>query len=106
MKQLTALGFECVSLSNMRVQDQIRLFEEARIVVGPHGGGFTNIAFCRPGTRVIELFDESYLNGYEILSRAVNLDYSRFLNHEPESTRRWTGKKDFRIDLRFLDLLG
>ena len=106
IKPLTKLGFECVTLSNMRVQEQIRLFKEAQIVVGPHGGGLTNIVFCRPGTQIIELFDDSYIDPFETLSRTVNLDYSRFLNREPESPRGWFGKKDFRIDLRFLDLFG
>lgn len=30
------------------------LFERARLVLGPHGGGFANLVFARPGTHVVE----------------------------------------------------
>jgi capsular polysaccharide biosynthesis protein len=39
----------------MPVADQARLFSEASIVVGPHGGGLTNVMFCAPGTVLVEL---------------------------------------------------
>lgn len=35
--------------------DQPRDFDEAEIVAGPHGAGLANLAFCRPGTRVVEI---------------------------------------------------
>ena len=30
------------------------LFERAKVIVGPHGGGFANMIFARPGTHIIE----------------------------------------------------
>jgi capsular polysaccharide biosynthesis protein len=47
----------------MSFADQVRLFSEAEIVVGPHGGGLTNTVFSQPGTTVIEVFPPSYISG-------------------------------------------
>ena len=49
-------GFETVQAESLSISEQARLFAEAKIVLGPHGAGFTNIAFCKPGTKVVELY--------------------------------------------------
>lgn len=43
---------------------QIGLFREAELVVAPHGGGLSNLLWCRPGTPVVELFDSGYQPPY------------------------------------------
>jgi capsular polysaccharide biosynthesis protein len=52
---LDSYGFEAVDPGTVSVTEQAELFAEASIVVGPHGGGLTNIVFCAPGTVVVEL---------------------------------------------------
>lgn len=42
---LEPLGFESVELESLSVEEQICLFNNAEIVVGPHGAGFTNMLF-------------------------------------------------------------
>jgi capsular polysaccharide biosynthesis protein len=44
------------------LRDQIALFKSAQVVVGAHGAGLTNLAFCRPGTTVLELIQSNYPN--------------------------------------------
>jgi capsular polysaccharide biosynthesis protein len=48
-------GFERIELENFPLVEQIRLMHEAEFVVGPHGAGLTHLAFCKPGTRVLEI---------------------------------------------------
>jgi glycosyltransferase involved in cell wall biosynthesis len=59
LEQVEALlarhDFETVYLEGMSVVDQVRLFQSAEFVIGPHGAGLANLLFCEPGTRVIEL---------------------------------------------------
>ncbi|MBI1247289.1 DUF563 domain-containing protein [bacterium] len=55
LELLQPLGFRPVLLEEMSVQEQIQLFQRAEAVVGPHGAGFTNTIFCRPGTVVMEI---------------------------------------------------
>ena len=57
IERLERHGFESVRCETLTVAEQAARFAAAEVVVGPHGAGFTNLAFCRPGTRVVELFD-------------------------------------------------
>jgi capsular polysaccharide biosynthesis protein len=59
---LQSLGFAQIEPEKMSVAEQARAFRSARVVVGAHGAALANLAFCRPGTRVIELFSPHYVN--------------------------------------------
>src|SRR5262245_46254385 len=48
-------GFRCVNPSDLSVAEQVRLFANAASVAGVTGATFTNLAFCQPGTPVLEL---------------------------------------------------
>jgi capsular polysaccharide biosynthesis protein len=55
MKMLEPYGFEFPLLENMSVVDQAKLFASAELIVAPHGAGLTNIVFCNPRAKIIEL---------------------------------------------------
>ncbi|MEM1169956.1 MAG: tetratricopeptide repeat protein [Cyanobacteria bacterium P01_H01_bin.35] len=61
---LSQLGFTYVTPESMSLENQIATFAHANIIVAPHGSGLTNIVFCNPGTKVIELFSPHYLRYY------------------------------------------
>ncbi|MGG4343556.1 glycosyltransferase family 61 protein [Paenibacillus lautus] len=76
MERLSAKGFVCVELESMTVRQQIRLFRSAKWVVAPHGAGLTNLVFCEPGTKVLELFTPNYMpRHYWLISNHCGLDY-------------------------------
>ncbi|MGA7932142.1 MAG: glycosyltransferase family 61 protein [Kovacikia sp.] len=51
-------------------------FAESTIIVGPHGGGLTDLVFCQPGTKVIELIPTDHVYPYYYtLSDAATLEY-------------------------------
>jgi capsular polysaccharide biosynthesis protein len=73
---LRGLGFESVRLAGLSMEQQASLFAGAEIVVAPHGSGLTNLLFCTPKARVIELFSPVYVNPcYWALSNAADLEY-------------------------------
>ncbi len=49
------LGFQIIDPDVLSVQEQVRLFNKASVVVSPHGAALANLCFCRPRTRVVEL---------------------------------------------------
>ncbi len=69
------LGFERYVLENLSLQEQIELFYDAEIVIGPHGAGFTNLLFAGP-VHVIELFPtQQVVPHYYYLSKSLNQQY-------------------------------
>jgi capsular polysaccharide biosynthesis protein len=61
--RLAPMGFTRVTLGGRSVAEQARLFAQAEIVVGPHGAALSNLVFCTPGTRVVEIHYPRYTLG-------------------------------------------
>lgn len=81
---LKSIGFASVNLEQFSVSEQAGIFNNAKIIVGAHGAGFTNIAFCESNTRVIDIFSPFWVNPcYWTLASELNLDY-RYLIGEGE----------------------
>ncbi|MGD1807592.1 tetratricopeptide repeat protein [Dapis sp. BLCC M126] len=73
---LKQFGFTCITPESMSLENQIATFAHAKIIVAPHGSGLTNIVFCNPGTKVIELFSPHYLRYYYWhISRLLGLEH-------------------------------
>lgn len=73
---LEKYGFTSVTLESMSVAEQALCLENAKVVVAPHGSGMTNLVFCNPGTKVIELFSQRYvIDHYWELSNVCGLEH-------------------------------
>ncbi|MCG9886985.1 MAG: glycosyltransferase family 61 protein [Cyanobacteria bacterium] len=57
-------GFQGVCLETFPLTQQIAMMAQAEVIVAPHGAGLTNIAFCRPGTIVLEICSPVYAPHY------------------------------------------
>ena len=107
---LEAAGFVSVVPGSLSVRDQVRLFQGARVVVGPHGAGLTNIAFCRPGTKILELVQSSYMNPcFNRIAQGRLLEYHAECFESPanadEPRQPWSIDTD-RVAKRVASLLG
>lgn len=75
IKTLLPYGFEIIKPEMLSFQEQIAIFSQAEVVIGPHGAGFSNIVFCDPGTKVLEIFSPTYIGlCYWFLGDSNNLD--------------------------------
>lgn len=73
---LDSLGFVTITAESMSIAEKISLLSRAKVVVGLSGGGMTNLLFCSPGTKVIEIFPPHLVGAYYyILSSHLGLDY-------------------------------
>ncbi len=85
LEMLAEFGFVAVSLESRSVREQAALFSNAEVIVAPHGSGLTNLAFCQPGTQVVELFSPSFVYPcYWVLSNLVGASYAYGLGLQPE----------------------
>jgi capsular polysaccharide biosynthesis protein len=67
-------GYELVAPEDYSVTEQVRMFGTARGVAGPAGAAFTNMLFCRVGTKVMPVMkEESTYPTYTDLAIALDL---------------------------------
>jgi capsular polysaccharide biosynthesis protein len=57
-------GFEILVMADCPLDEQVRLFRDARIVAGPSGAGLADIVFSAPGTHVVVLLNDSLIRWY------------------------------------------
>jgi len=65
-------GFEIICPDELNLEEQIRIFQDAEMVVGPTGAQMSNMVWCRPGTRVLVLASDHpshQLYFWELLGR-------------------------------------
>ena len=64
-----ARGFTVIEPGRMNFEEQVRAFARARVIVGTHGAGLTNVIWAPPGALLLELMPEQLDDtGYRFLS--------------------------------------
>lgn len=75
LQSLNKYSFKTIFLEDYSIIEQAKIFNEADIICGLHGAGFTNLIFCREGTKVLELQNFVNVTTYFVISKQLNLDY-------------------------------
>jgi capsular polysaccharide biosynthesis protein len=55
-------GFERVCMEDLAFEAQVRLMQQTRVLLAPHGAGLTNMLFCPSAAEVLEIADPGYPN--------------------------------------------
>ena len=95
---LREIGFEIVQMSELPFLEQVKICAEAKIVVGPHGAGLSNIIFCRDA-KVLEIFSPSYVN--ECYWSLINIDGAEYYYLIGENTPEILpfSQRNFKVDM-------
>lgn len=102
---LEGYGCKTVSLAGMSFVDQVTLFNNARIIVSPHGAGLANLVFCDPGTKIIEIFSEGWIGTmYWDLAKKLDLNYHYHIARvsSPPKTAGEAKHKHFEVDVKVI----
>ena len=93
-------NFKIVKLTNQSFVKQIYMFWNANNIIGAHGAALTNLVFCKPKTKVIELKPFGHPGKYyQRISKVNNLHYCLI-----ESQKKYLKNKngDIFVDLKIL----
>jgi hypothetical protein len=64
-------------------------FNQAEVIIGPHGAAFANLAFCQAGTRFLELIPTDHVfTHFYTLAQSACLDYA-YLMGQSTQEREW-----------------
>lgn len=68
--------FHKVKTEEFSLKDQVILFNQAKIIIAPHGAALGNIIFCKPNTKIIEIFGKNKIFNFSLyISSIYKLDY-------------------------------
>jgi hypothetical protein len=77
VEALSKEGFVNIISSKLSIIEKIRLFSQAKVVIGATGAGLVNMFFCKPGTQFIEIFNENFVvEPFFDIAHKVDLDYN------------------------------
>ena len=99
---LEKLGFISLTLESMSIAEQVLYMAATKVIVAPHGGGLTNLVFCSPGTKVIEIFSPKYItNFYWEISNLCRLSHYYLIgeNFEDDNSNKIPWKPDIIVNL-------
>ena len=69
-------GFSKYKVGKLSFFEQIYLFNNAKFIIGAHGAAFTNLAFCKPDTKIIEIAPSNFpQKNYKRIGQVNNLNY-------------------------------
>ena len=84
---LKARGFQIATMEGMSVRAQAELLSQTDVLVSPHGGALTNMLFCRPGIKVVELFGRHVYPFYYGLAQSCGHHYHAILEDTTDFAR-------------------
>jgi capsular polysaccharide biosynthesis protein len=110
---LSKHNFEIIYCEEMTVAEQAKMFSEAKMIVCSHGSALTNLVFCKPGTCVLDIFNQSHINAcFWFISHILSLDYhyvvgiSRTMDNNPKNDNTIVDITEFKNELTKMGLTG
>jgi len=82
---LLRFGIEAIDPGTLPLTEQIKIFHEAKLIIGTHGAGLTNVIFSQPGALLYELFPSVALSNvcYNRLAQGRGVHYWADVFHCP-----------------------
>jgi len=84
---LRRAGYTIESMEGMSVVEQSQLLARADVLISPHGGALTNMVFCQPGIKVIELFGRHVYPFYYGLAQMCGHEYHAIVENSQDYPR-------------------
>lgn len=106
VKMLNRYGFVYLEMEDFSVEDQISIFNNAKQIICLHGAALSNICFCKPNTKIIDLMHEDFKQWCFLkLAIILNLNYSIFTCKGNNQVDKLPGHRDILVDIDSLEQL-
>ena len=94
---LDKFGFEVIHAEELSSDAQVKIFNDAKVILSPHGAGLTNMLFSPQGATILELFEPTAARThYWMMSHALGHNYDCLIG-ETTLTDNLKLDPDFRI---------
>jgi capsular polysaccharide biosynthesis protein len=97
---LEAEGFHCAAVGNLGFAEQVKLMQECRIVISPHGAGLTNLMFMPAHGSVVEIRTGGHPQTYVRLSSTMG--HRHYTLPAPRSGRGGHYRADMTVNVELL----
>ncbi|MDC0902868.1 glycosyltransferase family 61 protein [Pelagibacteraceae bacterium] len=99
---LNKFGFKIITVSDYSFNDQVKIFSNAKFIVGLHGAAFANLVFSKQKTKIIELASKHSGNIFANLAKNCKLDYRKIVDNKSQSKHQ---NNPIMVDLKKLKKL-
>ncbi len=65
--------FKSLYLENIKFEEQVKYFNNAKLIICAHGAGMSNLFFCKKQTKVIEVVCNTYWLFFDVITRINNI---------------------------------
>lgn len=73
-------GFSSIKLSKLNFKDEIKIFNNAKIVIGLQGAGLTNLIWCGQHAKIVEIRSKYTNKLYENLSKQNKVKFCKIIS--------------------------
>lgn len=92
-------GFVILNLEDYSAHEQAEFFYNAKIIIGPHGSGFSNLIFSNPGASVVEIDHGLSGDQRSFYKRMTEIMDCHYFGYYPDLVEEDDLEKDIHINV-------
>lgn len=73
--------YKCIMLEGMSLEEQIKYFNNAKLIILAHGAAMSNMMFCKPNTHIVEVTCDKVFGFFDVISTKLNLYHHKCHNN-------------------------
>ena len=77
LKNKFSQTFNAIYLENLSFEKQVKYFNNSKMIICAHGAGMSNIFFCKPKTKILEVTCGGKFQFFDTISKKLNLIHSK-----------------------------
>ena len=75
LKEKYSNKFQSIILENMPFEEQIKYFNNCKLIVAAHGAGMLNMFYCKEGTTMIEVTCGKHWPFFDVITSVLKINY-------------------------------